>query len=187
MQTSGPSEGKAVNLVSFQEGNRAVLLFTLLLFTQFGFACGTSNTNGKIGAQHRKRETLERCANGKPIGARLLRDALRTHGFTARCQVRRPAIGGAEVANFTPTTQGAEEARADREGPVICEVRKRPVGRMARDPHKVFEYDSLPTHAYPGRQIFLANVDCSLYLVSSPRKEAARQLRAAIDELNRAY
>jgi hypothetical protein len=58
---------------------------------------------------------------------------------------------------------------------------------MARHPHKVFEYDSLPTHAYPGRQIFLANVDCSLYLERSTRKEVARQLRAAIDELSQSH
>ena len=170
-----------------QVDDRAVLLLTLMLFTLFGFACGTSSLDRKLGQQHRESRTAARCANGKPIGARLLRDALRRHGFSARCQVRRPAIGGAEVANFTPTAQGAEEARADREGPVICEVRRRPIGRMARHPQKVFEYDSLPTHAYPGRQIFLANIDCSLYLDPSPRKEAARQLRSAIDELRQTY
>ena len=172
-----------MNVRRFQVSNLASLLVTLLLFVFLGVACGTSSTGGKIGAQHRKSKTVARCANGKPIGARLLRDALRRRGFSAQCQT----IGGAEVANFSPTTQGAEEARADREGSVICEVRKRPIGRMARHPHRVFEYDSLPTHAYPGREIFLANIDCSLYLVSSPRKEAPRQLRAAIHELRRTY
>jgi len=183
VQTPGQSERKAVNVVHFQVPNQAILVVTVLFFTLLGVACGRPIPDSKVGAEHRESKTVARCTNGKPIGARLLRDALRRHGFSAQCQ----AIGGAEVANFSPTAQGAEEARADREGPVICEVRRRPIGRMARHPHKVFEYDSLPTHAYPGRQIFLANVDCSLYLERSTRKEVARQLRAAIDELSQSH
>ena len=124
---------------------------------------------------------VARCTNGKPIGARSLRDALRRYGFSAQCQ----GILGAQVANFTPTAQGAQATRAEREGPLICGVRRRPIGRMARNPHRVFEYDSLSTHAQPGREIYLANVDCSLYLEGTTRKEVARQLRAAFNELSR--
>lgn len=184
MQTPGQSESKAVNPVRFHVRNQAGLLVTVGLFTLLGLACGPVTPDSKVGAEHGKNKTVARCTNRKPIGARLLRDALRRHGFSAECQ----AIAGAQVANAPPTAQGAEEARADREGLVLCEVQKRPIGpRMARHRHQVFEYDSLPTHAYPGREVFLANIECSLYLDSSPREEAPRELRAAFDELSQSY
>ena len=144
------------NVGRVQVDHRAVLLLTLLLFSLFGFACGTSNLDRKLGTPHRESQTHAPCTNGKPIGARILRDALRRHGFSAQCQ----GIVGAQVANFTPTAQGAEAARAEHEGSLICGVQRRPIGRMARHPHRVFEYDSLSTHAQPGREIYLANVDC---------------------------
>jgi len=181
MQTPGRTESKAVNAVRFQVRNQAVLLVTLL-FTLFGLACAPSNP-AKVGAEHRESKTVARCTTGKPIGARLLRDALRRHRFSAQCQ----GIVGAQVANFTPTAQGAEAARAEHEGSLICGVRRRPIGRMARHPHRVFEHDSLSTHSQPGREIYLANVDCSLYLERSTRKDVALQLRAAIDELSQSY
>jgi hypothetical protein len=154
---------------------QAVLVFALV-----GFACGTSAT--KSGNPQAKGGASVRCASGTPVRADLLRDSLRRHGFSARCQ----GIPGAEVANFGPTSQGVEKDRADREGSLICEVRRHPIGRMKRHPNKVFQYNSLPTHSQPGRELYLANVDCSLYLNSPTRREATQQLRAAFDGLAKA-
>jgi hypothetical protein len=57
---------------------------------------------------------------------------------------------------------------------------------MKRHPNKVFRYNSLPTRSQPGRELFLANVDCSLYLDSPTRREATKELRAAFDDLAKA-
>jgi hypothetical protein len=54
---------------------------------------------------------------------------------------------------------------------------------MARRPHHVFEYDSIPTHSQPGREFLLANIDCTLYLDRGTRADAAQRLRAAFGRL----
>jgi hypothetical protein len=48
---------------------------------------------------------------------------------------------------------------------------------MARRPHHVFEYGSLPTNSQPGREFYLANIDCSLYLDPKTRPDATMRLR----------
>jgi hypothetical protein len=55
--------------------------------------------------------------------------------------------------------------------------------RTARHPHKVFEYSSLPTHSQPGRELMLANIDCSLYLDPTTRRIAPARIRQAFNAL----
>ncbi len=112
------------------------------------------------------------CPPGHEITGRQLRDALRQEGFSAVCFKG----SGRGVANATPTGQGH---RAEHEGTVICQVTRFMPPRMARHPHKVFEFGSVPTHSQPGRELLLANIDCTLYLDPGTRRDApVRILRA---------
>jgi hypothetical protein len=117
-----------------------------------------------------------RCPSGHEISGRQLRDALKQHGFSAVCFKG----WGREVANATPTGQGG---RAQHEGTVICAVSGSMRPRTAQHPHKVFEYSSLPTHSQPGRELMLANIDCSLYLDPTTRRSAPARIRQAFDAL----
>jgi hypothetical protein len=68
---------------------------------------------------------------------------------------------------------------------VICNLTVKPVGKLIGHPHKLYEYDSLPTRAYPGHWLLIDNVNCSLYLDTPrlTRATAVAQLRAASNEL----
>ena len=116
------------------------------------------------------------CPPGRQITGQQLRDALQRQGFSAVCFER----DGRGVANQTPTGQGHRSAR---EGAVICQVNRSMPPRMAKHPHKVFEWGSLPTRSQPGRELMLANIDCKLYLDRDTRQDAPARIRQAFRAL----
>jgi hypothetical protein len=116
------------------------------------------------------------CQPGNQISGTQLRAALRRQGFSAVCF----RGSGKGVANATATGQGD---KAGHEGTVICQVSSSMPPKTARHPHKVFEWSSLPTHSQPGRQLMLANIDCSLYLDPGTRRDAPVRIRKAFNAL----
>ncbi len=121
-----------------------------------------------------------------PVTPTLLQSTLQAHGFSAKLVSRSCRSRSATVANASPTAQGSEEHRADREGFIICDVRHRPFnGRMAKRPYRLYAYATLPTNSTPGRQFLLANVDCSLYLTSTTRAKASTELRHSLEAVQR--
>jgi hypothetical protein len=115
---------------------------------------------------------------GREITGRQLRDALRQQGFSVVCL--KYIYGGAQVGNFSPTGQGH---RADHEGAVACDAHKFMPPRTERHPHKIYEWQSAPGHSGPGRELLLANIDCSVYLYSDTRSDANARIRAAFRTL----
>ena len=119
------------------------------------------------------------CAPGRQITGQQLRAALRHEGFSAVCL--KHSYGSPDVANLTPTANGGD--RADHEGSVMCNVTRFMPPRTARHPHKVFEWNSIPTRSQPGRQLMLANIDCTLYLDPGTRPDAPLRIRRAFNSL----
>lgn len=120
--------------------------------------------------------------SARPISPSLLTRALLRHDF--RVSVDSDCLPGSvgRVANFSPTSQASSSHEKD--GPLICTLYRRPIGRLARQPRRLFEYRTLPTKTYPGRQFLLANLTCSLYLDSpTTRENAALELRRALLEV----
>lgn len=124
------------------------------------------------------RKEVGPCPAGREITGRELRDALRQQGFSAVCL--KYIYGGPQVGNFSPTGQGD---RADHEGAVACNAHKFMAPRTERHPHKIYEWHSAPGHSGPGRELLLANIDCSLYLYSDTRSGADARIRAAFRAL----
>lgn len=118
------------------------------------------------------------CTPGREITGRQLRDALRQQGFSAVCL--KYIYGGPQVGNFSPTGQGD---RAHHQGAVACNAHKFMPPRTERHPHKIYEWQSAPGHSGPGRELLLANIDCSLYLYSDTRSAADARIRAAFRTL----
>jgi hypothetical protein len=117
------------------------------------------------------------CPPGREITGTQLRDALREQGFSTSCL---RGVYGTQLANFSPTGQGD---RADHEGAVACDAHKFMPPRTERHPHKIYEWYSAPGHSGPGRELMLANVDCTLYLYSDTRQDASARLRQAFTTL----
>jgi hypothetical protein len=131
-------------------------------------ACGGTRQESSDVARH--------CANGKPISGGELRGALRHEGFSADCV----DTYGTQVANETPTEQSK---KPESEGTVLCDVTRHSPPRMARRPHHVFVYGSIPTRSQPGRTAYVANVECTLYLDSGTRGDAPVRLQRAFQIL----
>ena len=117
------------------------------------------------------------CPPGREITGRQLRDALRQQGFSATCL---RGVYGTRLANFSPTGQGD---RAEHEGPVACDAHKFMPPRTERHPHKVYEWGSVPGHSRPGRQLMLANVECTLYIDPATRGDSPARIRQAFNAL----
>jgi hypothetical protein len=84
------------------------------------------------------------------------------------------------MANFSPTGQGN---RAEHEGEVDCSAHKFMPPRTEHHPHKVYEWGHGIDRSRPGRELMLANVDCTLYLDPATRQDAPARLRQAFNTL----
>jgi hypothetical protein len=141
-----------------------VVIAIILVITACG---GGSSVNPKeVGA----------CPPGREITGRQLRDALRQQGFSVACL---RGVYGTQLANFSPTEQGE---RAEHEGPVACDAHKYMPPRTEHHPHRVFEF-GLGPDSRPGKELLLANVDCTLYLDSGTRPDAVARVRHALSAL----
>ena len=88
-------------------------------------------------------------------------------------------VYGTQMANFSPTGQGD---RAGHEGPVACDAHKFMPPRTEHHPHRVYDWGSTTT-GRRGRELLLANVDCTLYLESGTRRDAPDRIRQAFKTL----
>jgi hypothetical protein len=84
------------------------------------------------------------------------------------------------MANFSPTGQGD---RAEHEGPVACDAHKYMPPRTEHHPHRVYEWGTVPGNLRPGRELLLANIDCTLYLDGGTRPDAPARIRQAFNNL----
>ena len=117
------------------------------------------------------------CPPGREITGRQLRDALRQQGFSVVCL---RGVYGTQLANYSPTGQGN---RAAHEGPVACDAHKFMPPRTEHHPHQIYEWRSA-VGGEPGRELLLANVDCTLSLKdSATRPDAPGRIRQAFKRL----
>lgn len=131
-------------------------------------ACGSGSS---INAQE-----VGPCPPGREITGRQLRDALRQQGFSLACL---RGVYGTQMANYSPTGQGD---RAEQEGPVSCDMHKFMFPRTEHHPHRIYEF-GLGPDSRPGKELLLANADCTLYLDSGTRAAALAHLRRAFKAL----
>jgi hypothetical protein len=156
-------DGRPRTLATVQRRAWIIGVVTLLLT-----ACG--------GGSSVNRKEVGPCPPGREISGRQLRDALRQQGFSVACL---RGVYGTQMANFSPTGQGN---RADHEGPVACDAHKFMPPRTEHHPHRIFVF-RLGPESRPGRDLLLANIDCTLYLDSGTRPDALARIRQALNTL----
>src|SRR2546421_12737017 len=119
---------------------------------------------------------------GRPVPARTRDHGTTTPGRTAATGFSVACLRGVygtQMANYSPTGQGD---RAEHEGPVACDAHKFMPPRTEHHPHRVYEWGSTTT-GKPGRELLLANVDCTLYLDSGTRQDTPAPIRQAFKTL----
>jgi hypothetical protein len=116
--------------------------------------------------------------------------ALGRHGFHAGRSPDTPCYPG-DVALLTnvffsgPRANSQDAERRLREGSLWCSLAKRPVGREAENPTRLYQSRTVGTGTHPGGQFFLANLDCGVYVTAATRSRIVGHLRAAMRELQR--